>query len=66
MKEKKVRELKTFLTKMVNSGYRPPTRKEVLVSGMRRYYLKLVKQESGGPRLYRTAQQLQEGRRYIQ
>lgn len=49
--QEKVREIKTFLIKMANSGYRPPTRKEVVLSRVRRYYRKLLIQESGGPRL---------------
>ena len=55
--EEKAVEVEKFLRKMVNSGYGPPTRKEVAISGIRRFYRKLITQESGGPRVYRTPEQ---------
>ena len=60
----RVEVLTTFLGKMANSQYGPPTRKEVLKSGIRRYYRKVYAQETGGPKLYRTKEELERGRRF--
>ena len=60
------RKKEQFLIKMANAEYGPPTRKEVLKSGIRRYFRKLFMEQTGGPRLYRTDEQLREGRRYKQ
>ena len=56
--------LTTFLGKMANSQYGPPTRKEVLKSGIRRYYRKVHCQETGGPKLYRNKEELEKGRKF--
>ena len=62
--EERAAILRTFLVKMANSGYGPPTRKEVLKSGIRKYFRKLFTEQTGGPRLYRTDQEMKEGRRF--
>ena len=62
--EERVEVLATFLRKMANSQYGPPTRKEVLKIGVRRYYRKVYAQETEGPKLYRTKEELEKGRRF--
>ena len=53
-----------FLKKMADSGYGPPTREEILKSGIRKYYRKVSDQETGGPRLYRGPEEMKENRRF--
>ena len=60
----RVEVLTTFLGKMANSQYGPPTRKEVLRSGIRRYYRKVHIQETGGPKLYRNKEELEKDRKF--
>lgn len=60
----RVEILRKFLVKMANSGYGPPTRKEVLKSGIRRYFRKMFAEKTGGPKMYRTDEHLREGRKY--
>ena len=62
--QERVEVLATFLKKMANSQYGPPTRKEVLKSGIRRYFRKVHAQETGGPKLYRTKEELEKGRKF--
>ena len=64
--EERAEILRHFLIKMANSGYGPPTRQEVLKSGIRRYFRRLFMEQTGGPKLYRTEDQLKEGRRFKQ
>ena len=54
--------IRRFSQKMVDSSYVTETRKDILVSGITRYY-RLVLQELAGKRnLYRTTEELKGGR----
>ena len=55
--------IKDFLQKMCDSGYGESTRSEVIKSATTKYFRQLMEQESGGRRLYRSAQEMAAGRR---
>ena len=61
-KEERLQIILKFSQKMVDSGYVSDTRKEILISGITRYY-RLVLQDIAGKRnLYRSTEELKAGR----
>ena len=62
--EERKQVLNRFLIKMADSGYGPPTRAEIIKSGLRKYYRRLGDQETGGPKLYRGPEEMRENRQY--
>ena len=55
--------LSDFIQKMADSGYDHPTRSEVIKSAIKKLYRQLMEQESGGRRLYRSAEDMAGARR---
>ena len=55
--------LSDFLQKMTDSGYDHPTRTEVIKSAVKKFYRQVMEQESGGKRIYRSAEDMAVGRR---
>ena len=55
--------IKDFLQKLADSGYTHPTRKEIITSAVRKYYRQILEQETGGRQLYRSSQEMAEGRK---
>ena len=55
-------DIKVFIQKMSDSGYDKATRGEILKSGLKRYYRLRLQEEAGCRRLYRSGQDLQQGR----
>ena len=47
----------------IDSGYKHKTRKEIILSAVRKYYRQIPKQETGGSQLYRSAKEMAESRR---
>ena len=41
-----------FLQKLADSGYKHPTRKEIMTSALRKYYRQIHEQKTGGNQLY--------------
>lgn len=52
-----------FIQKMCDSGYDHPTRMEVILSGVKKYYRQVVEQETGGRRLYRSQEHMASSRK---
>ena len=52
-----------FLQKMCDSGYGESTRMEVIKSAITKYHRQLMEQDSGGRRIYRSAEEMASGRR---
>ena len=52
-----------FIQKMCDSGYNHPTRMEVILCGVKKYYRQVVEQESGGRRLYRSQEDMASSRK---
>ena len=48
---------------MADSGYQHPVRKEVIKSAVTKYYRQVLVQETGGRKLYRSAEEMAESRR---
>ena len=48
---------------MADSGYQHPVRKEVIKSALTKFYRQILEQETGGRQLYRSAEEMVEGRR---
>ena len=55
--------LSDFIQKMTDSGYDHLTRSEVIKSAAKKFYCQLMEQESGGRRLYRSAEDMAVARR---
>ena len=55
--------LSDFIQKMTDSGYDHLTRSEVIKSAAKKFYRQLMEQESGGKRLYRSAEDMAAARR---
>ena len=53
-----------FIGKMANSGYSVSSRREVIRSGVVKYYRELLEWKTGGRRLYRTPDQMGQDRRF--
>ena len=60
--EERVGVLKTFSQKMVDSGYTMDVRKEILESGIKRYFRLRLSQEAGVRNLYRTPGEMKTSR----
>ena len=61
-KEERLTVIRKFIQKMVDSSYTTETRREILASGITRYY-RLVLQDMAGKRnLYRTSEEMKGGR----
>ena len=54
--------LRSFSQKMVDSGYEADIRKEILVSGVRRYFRLRLNHEAGIRNLYRTPEEMKSAR----
>ena len=52
-----------FLQKMCDSGYGESTRLEVIKSAVTKYHRQLLEQDSGGRRIYRSAEEMTAGRK---
>ena len=52
-----------FLKKMADSGYAHSTRKETILSAVRKYYRQILEQETGGRSLYRSSNEMAETRK---
>ena len=52
-----------YIQKMCDSGYDHPTRVEVIKSGVKKYFRQVVEQESGGRRIYRSAEEMASSRK---
>ena len=63
-KEDLVVILEKFIGKMANSGYNVSSRREVIKSGVTKYYRELRDWRTGGKSLYRTQDQMGRDRRY--
>ena len=61
-KEEKKEILGDFIQKMTDSGYKHSTRKEIIKSGLTRYYRLVLSEVAGERKLYRSAKEMQEGR----
>ena len=48
---------------MTDSGYDHPTRTEVIKSPVKKFYRQVMEQESGGKRIYRSAEDMKSKRR---
>ena len=46
--EEKKEIIGDFLQKMADSGYKHPSRKEIIKSAVKKYYRQLLEQETGG------------------
>ena len=55
--------LSDFLQKMTDSGYDHPTSTEVIKSAVKKFYRQVMEQESGGKRIYRSAEDMAAARR---
>ena len=55
--------LSDFIQKMTDSGYDHLTRTEVIRSAAKKFYQQLMEQESGGKRVYRSAEEMASARR---
>ena len=53
-----------FITKMEDSGYSHNIRKEVIVSAVKKTYRQKMIQDTGGPSLYRTKEEMKAARKY--
>ena len=62
-KKERKEELKKFSQKMVDSAYGKETRKEILTSGIKRYYRLILQELAGMRKLYRSRDDMKEGRR---
>ena len=60
--EERVDILKAFSQKMIDSGYTRDVRKEILESGIKRYYRLRLNQEAGVRNLYRTPGEMKASR----
>ena len=47
----------------IDSGYKHKTRKEIILSAVRKYYCQILEQETGGRQLYRSGKEMVESRR---
>ena len=61
--EEKKEIIGDFLQKMADSGYKHPSRKEIIKSAVKKYYRQLLEQETGGRKLYRSAEDMAETRK---
>ena len=52
-----------FLQKLSDSGYSHPTRMEIAKSAIKKYFHQVMNQEGGGPRLYRSAEEMAGARK---
>ena len=50
--------LERFLQKLTDSGYNAKARREIVLSGLKRYRRLLHNEATGGPRLYRSAKEM--------
>ena len=50
--------LQDLVQKMADSEYNSKARREILVSGLKQYYRLVKDQETGGRRLYRSAEEM--------
>ena len=62
-KKERVEELRKFSQKMVDSAYNKETRKEILTSGVKRYYRLVLQELAGMRKLYRSREDMKEGRK---
>ena len=60
--EQRVSVLKRFSQKMIDSGYAADVRKEILESGIRRYFRLRLSQEAGIRNLYHTPGEMKSAR----
>ena len=61
-KEERKEELRRFSQKMVDSAYGKDTRHEIIRSGDKRYYRLIVQELAGVRKLYRSREDMKEGR----
>ena len=62
--EQRAEVLAAYIQKLTDSSYNVAARREILKSGVARYYRMLKDQATGGPRIYRSAKEM-EGSREI-
>ena len=62
--EERTNELTKYIKKLKDSEYDTSTREEILRSGIRNYYRKVIAGETGGPGLYRDRRQMDKDRKY--
>ena len=62
-KEERKEELRKLSQKMVDSAYSKETRKEILTSGVKRYYRLILQELAGMRKLYRSREDMKEGRK---
>ena len=56
-------EKKAVVRDFIDSGYKHKTRKEIILSAMRKYYHQILEQETGSRMLYRSAGEMVETRK---
>ena len=62
-KEERKQEIKKFSQKMVDSAYGKETRKEIITSGVKRYFRLVLQELAGVRKVYRSREDMKEGRR---
>ena len=62
-KEEREIVLRGFSQKLIDSGYTKEVRKEILASGVRRYYRLRLQDSNGVRNLYRTSEEMLQSRR---
>ena len=55
--------LTDFLQKLADSGYTHPTRMEIVRSAAKKFFQQLMDQEAGGPRMYRSSNEMAKSRK---
>ena len=61
--EDRMKDLSPFIQKLVDSGYGRDNRREILTSGIKRYYRLVLQEVSGGRSIYRTLEEMIPQRR---
>ena len=61
-KKERLEVLRKFSQKLEDSSYSKDVRQEILKSGLTRYYRLVLQEVAGGRKLYRSAQEMKDGR----
>ena len=61
--EERVKDIYTFINKLVNSGYGKDLRREILTAGIKRFYRLMLQEAAGGRSLYRSMEEIVPRRR---
>ena len=61
-REERLNVLRKFSQKLEDSGYSRDVRQEIMKSGLTRYYRLVLQEIAGGRKLYRSAEEMKDGR----